>query len=308
VWQPGEQGQLTDQRGGVGSTLLDSNLQDARTREVATFLERELFAGVGIHAGFVYRRIDQLSQRDNANRPISAFDVPVTIHDPGADGKLGAAGPAIQAWDLDPANLALPVVNLLHNTPGRDDFYNVEFSVSKRMSNKWSLNASYAYRWNRDNATVYFGNTLRGQPDVANPNDAINTDNGRFDFNIWTSKINGTYEAPWGLRLTPAIRMQAGQPYARTFIASGLKYSSSQRILAEPFGTRHQDNIILVDTRLEKLFHVAKNRTISGFIDGYNLTNSNPAQNINWGSGATFLQPTTIVPPRLFRFGAKLDW
>ena len=83
---------------------------------------------------------------------------------------------------------------------------------------------------------------------------------------------------------------------------------SSQRILAEPFGSRRQDNIILVDTRVEKLFHFAKNRAISAFVDGYNLTNTNPAQNIVWSSGASFLQPTTIVPPRLFRFGAKLDW
>jgi hypothetical protein len=82
----------------------------------------------------------------------------------------------------------------------------------------------------------------------------------------------------------------------------------SQRILAEPFGTRHQDNIILVDTRVEKVLHVAKSRSLSLFIDGYNLTNSNPAQNINWNSGSTFLQPTTIVPPRLARFGAKFDW
>jgi len=53
---------------------------------------------------------------------------------------------------------------------------------------------------------------------------------------------------------------------------------------------------------------IAKSRTLSLFVDGYNLTNANPAANINWGSGATFLNPTTIVPPRLWRFGAKFDW
>jgi hypothetical protein len=49
-------------------------------------------------------------------------------------------------------------------------------------------------------------------------------------------------------------------------------------------------------------------RSVSVFLDGYNLTNTNAAQNIVWGSGSTFLQPTTIIPPRLFRFGAKFDW
>jgi len=306
IWQTGEQGQLNTSSGGVGSTQLDPNLKDTRTREVATFLERELFANVGVHAGFVFRRIDQLSQSDNLNRPISAFDVPVTIHDPGENGTLGANGPAIQAWNLDPANLSLPVVNFLHNTPGQDDFYNLEFTANRRLSHGWSLNASYAYRWNRDNANAYFGNNLRVRQDVANPNDAINTDNGRYNFSLWSAKVNGTYEAPWSLRLTPAIRMQSGQPYARTFLAA-MNYGS-QRVLAEPFGSRQQDNIILVDTRVERVFRIGGGRSVSGFIDGYNLTNPNPAQNIVWGSGTTFLNPTTIVSPRLFRFGAKFDW
>jgi hypothetical protein len=82
----------------------------------------------------------------------------------------------------------------------------------------------------------------------------------------------------------------------------------AQRFLAEPFGSRKQDNIILVDTRVEKAFRLMPGKTLSAFIDGYNLTNTNAAQNINWGSGSTFLLPTTIVPPRLWRFGAKFDW
>jgi hypothetical protein len=53
---------------------------------------------------------------------------------------------------------------------------------------------------------------------------------------------------------------------------------------------------------------VGGRRSIAGFIDGYNLTNTNAAQNINWGSATNFLQPTTIVPPRLWRFGVRFDW
>lgn len=306
VFQPGEQGQLSLSRGGVGSTQLDPDLQDERTREVATWFEHELLANFGVHAGFVWRRIDQLYQSDNLNRPISAFNIPVTVRDPGPAGTLGASGPAIQAWNLNPANLSLPVVNFLHNTPDKSDFYNIEFSANKRMGNRWSLNASYAYRWNRDNATGYFGNTLRAAESVANPNDKINTNDGRYYFGLWSSKINGTYEAPWGLRLTPAVRLQSGQPFARTFQVT-MNYGS-QRFLAEPVGSRQQDNIVLVDTRVEKVFRIAGNRSVSGFFDAYNITNTNAAQNINWASGSTFLKPSSIVAPRVFRFGVKLDW
>ena len=82
----------------------------------------------------------------------------------------------------------------------------------------------------------------------------------------------------------------------------------AQRLLLEPIGTRQQDNIVLLDTRVEKVFKIYKGQTVSVFADGYNLTNSNAASNINWSSGSTFLLPITIVGPRLARFGMKFDW
>jgi hypothetical protein len=207
-------------------------------------------------------------------------------------------------------NLALPVVNILHNTPGEDDFYTVELSASKRSSGKWSLSGSYSYRWNYDNANGYFGQNLRVRQDVANPNDMINTDDGRYNFTSWAAKAHGTYEAPWDVKITPALRMQAGQPYGRTISAAavnGINYGS-QRILTEPISSRRQDNIILLDTRVEKVIRVGGGRSVSIFADGFNLTNANPASNINWGSGSTFLLPITIVSPRLARVGAKFEW
>jgi len=66
--------------------------------------------------------------------------------------------------------------------------------------------------------------------------------------------------------------------------------------------------ITILDVRVEKSFNVAGKRTVSAFIDGYNLANSNAATNINWCSGATYLTPSTIIGPRLARFGAKFDF
>ena len=312
VWQAGEQTILNSSAGGVGSTVLDANLKDTRTREVAGWIDHELMPNFGVHAGVVWRRIDQLSQQDNANRPISAFNVPVLIRDPGPDGIFanGDDGPSIPGFNLNPVNLALPVVNILHNTPGEDDFYTVELSASKRSSGRWSLSGSYSYRWNYDNANGYFGQNLRVRQDVANPNDMINTDAGRYNFSSWAAKAHGTYEAPWDLKITPALRMQAGQPYGRTISAAavnGINYGS-QRILTEPISSRRQNNIVLLDARVEKVIKIGNGRSVSVFGDGFNLTNANPASNINWGSGSTFLLPITIVSPRLARIGAKLEW
>jgi hypothetical protein len=203
----------------------------------------------------------------------------------------------------------MPVVNILHNTPGVDDFYNLEFSVNRRSIGKWSLAAS-CLPLEPGPGERLFRQNLRVRQDVANPNDAINTDDGRYNFSTWSAKAHSTYEAPWSVRITPAVRLQSGQPYGRTILAgaaNGINYGT-QRILTESISTRRQDNIILLDVRAEKVLKVGRGQTIGLFVDGYNLTNANPSSNITWSSGSTYLLPVTIIAPRLARFGAKFDW
>ncbi len=72
--------------------------------------------------------------------------------------------------------------------------------------------------------------------------------------------MNGTIDAVWGIHLTPALRVQSGQPFGRVInagAANGINYGT-QRILAEPLGTRKQDNIVILDLRAEKKFKVGK--------------------------------------------------
>ena len=110
--------------------------------------------------------------------------------------------------------------------------------------------------------------------------------------------------------MTPALRVQSGQPFGRTFnagTANGINYGS-QRILAEPIDSRTQDDIVILDLRTEKGFKLGKGTTLSGFFDLYNIGNSDAASNITWGSGSSFLLPSTIIGPRIARFGLKYDW
>ena len=126
---------------------------------------------------------------------------------------------------------------------------------------------------------------------------------------MWTTKINGSYDAPWGIRLTPALRVQQGQPFGRTFLAgaaNGINYGS-QRILAEPIGSQRQDTISILDLRAEKMFRMGSRR-VSVFGDIYNIGNSSAAQNIGWNSGVSYLRPVSIIGPRIARFGVKFDW
>lgn len=195
------------------------------------------------------------------------------------------------------------------NVPGGNaDYHTIEITGTKRMSNRWSLLASWGYTKSFDNGnSAYQGNSVRGNSLPANPNDLINTNDGRHEYTRHNAKLAATIETPrWGIAISPMLRYQQGFPFGRTF-ASTLSYGSV-RFLAEPLGTQRQDDIVITDLRIEKQFKFNSGRDISGFFDIYNLFNGNPAQNLQWSSGTAYNRPLSIVPPRLARIGLKLNF
>ena len=309
-WQPGEEGAVpTSTRGGTATESLDPNLKNQFTSEFATFLEREVMANFGVRAGYVWRGQRNQYGRYNIAIPYEAFTAPVNVQDPGPDGRVGTAddGRVIQAMDLATNFRGLTPVNQTINVDrGDSDYHTFEITGTKRMSNRWSLLASYGFTRSFDQAATIQGNAVRGNGLVVNPNDETNTEDGRFNYTRQTVKLNGTWNSPWwDISFSPMVRYQAGIPFGRTF-TSTLSYGSV-RFLAEPLGTQRQDAIVIADVRVEKMHRVGA-RDISVFFDLYNLTNANPAQNLQWSSGTAYNRPLSIVPPRLARIGVKLNF
>jgi hypothetical protein len=309
VWQRGEEGRLNSSAGGISSVVLAEDLNDSYTHEAAFWIERELLANLGLRSGFVWRGERDLAMQFNANRPFEAFTVPVPIIDPGPDGVRGNSddGGVITAFNLAPEYLALPVVNTYANVPGGSDYYTWEITATKRMSNRWSALMSFSHTWSAAQEKDYFGQVFRQNDLPITPNDLIFTEpNGQVKYTDWSLKLHGTYEAPWGLKITPMLRHQAGQNFGRTFTAV-MNYGTI-RIPAEPLNSQRQDNINVLDFRAEKVMRFGANFSVAPFVDVYNVLNANPVQNTTWASGASFLRPTNIVPPRVARLGAKVSW
>ncbi|HTM30919.1 MAG TPA: TonB-dependent receptor [Vicinamibacterales bacterium] len=310
-WNPGEEGTILDRRGGAAIESLDPNLKNTRTDEIATFLEQEVIPNFGVRVGYVWRGQRNQYARVNANQPYAAFNVPVTVQDPGPDGRVGTSddGGTFQAWNLDPAYLTLPVQNITTNVPDGDaDFHTFEVTGTKRMSNRWSLLASYGYTRSYDNNnTVYQGNTVRNNALPATPNDKINTSDGRHLFSRQNVKLSGTWNSPWwDITFSPMLRYQEGYPFGRTFQTT-LNYNTV-RFLAEPMDSQNQDAIWITDLRVEKAVRFPSRRDVSVFFDLYNMFNANPAQNLQWSSGTAYNRPLSVVPPRLARLGVKLNF
>jgi hypothetical protein len=171
--------------------------------------------------------------------------------------------------------------------------------MNKRMSNRWSASASYSFTSAHTYRTASATYPL-------NPNSCINAnDKCQDDTTDYSFKLNGTFELPAGVKLSPVYRFQAGTNFARTFVAS-LNYANPT-LNAEPMNANRTAHVNLFDIRIDRAITIGGNRLMP-FFDLYNLTNNNAEQNITVSSGASWLRPINIVAPRLMRIGLKFDW
>lgn len=309
-WDEGEQGNLLATQGGVASTVVDPNLENTFTREVSGWFEHELAPNFGVRTGMVMRQIRNQRTNRDANRPFGAFNVPATFADPGPDGRTGTGddGPAISGFNLQSSATGLPTLTTVANQPdARGDYYTWEVSGNRRMSGRWSLRASFTHTWNYDHGNSYAGSTVRQYSLPFTPNDLINTDreDGAFKFTNWTAKLMSTIEAPYGIRLTPMLRHQSGDQIGR-IVQVPFNYGT-QPVLVQPLASNRLDHVTIWDLRAEKVFRFG-GRSVSGFMDLYNIANSNAEFRRIYTSGSSFGFPTTIIPPRIIRFGVKLEW
>lgn len=201
-------------------------------------------------------------------------------------------------------NTRFPLTNVTQNTPRFSRYKTVEASMNKRLSNRWSAQIGGSHTWGVD---------FPGTP--VNPNGYPNTPNGTFDSarTRWDFKVSGTYEAPLGLRVSPLLRHQAGENFARQLTvgagsatAAGAIFSGT--INVEPLDSRRHDNITVFDLRVDRGFTLGHGIRLRGFFDLFNITNSNAAETRTITTGAAFLRPTAILAPRTARFGVRASF
>jgi hypothetical protein len=339
VWQPGESGALQAQVGGTANVQIDPDLKNSRTDELSAWLERELGWQIGARVGFVWKMDRDGYQQQNANRPISAYNVPITVVDPGPDGIRGTADDATASmFNLNPANLALPVSNVVTNPPGFEaDYKSIELATSKRFSNRVSFTTSFIYTWTDEYGTSYFGSGPGGaggtQPSLFSGFAAqvgfplTANDDTRSQFTTWNYKFFGTWEPAWGLRLTPVFKLQQGYPYARVFNATsgsgapgsaGVNYGT-QSLKAQEIDANRMETISQLDLRADRTFKLGERVKLTVLLDVYNVFNANSELNIRGTTGRltisetgasipTFNTPVTILPPRIARLSARLSF
>jgi hypothetical protein len=295
-WQAGEEGARLSQSL-QGAIQLDPDIKAPYTHEVSAWIERQLSETMGLRGGFVYKTEDDQIQTYQKFRPLSAYTQPFTFVDIGVDGIRGTSDDRnIQMLGL-PSSLAanFPTTSVVMNMLDRFSRYkSVEVSLNRRLSNKWSGQIGFGYQWLRDFPEGFPQNP--NQPGVENRS-------------LWNVKATGSYDAPYGIRLSPVFRHQSGENFARTLaivapsglVATGTAY-------AEPSNSNRVDNISVFDIRAERTLDVTSRVKVRAFLDLFNITNSHASEAVTTATGLSYLKPGNILAPFTARVGFRFVW
>ncbi|MDP1569384.1 MAG: hypothetical protein Q8L86_05215, partial [Vicinamibacterales bacterium] len=269
-WQPGEQGNLISQAL-LGSVSLSPDIKSPYTHEASVWVERQLADALGMRAGFVYKTEDDLiSTSFQPGRPFSAFTVPFSRADVGPDGRAGTADDSVITMFGIPTALAGSSATVVQNVDQYSRAKTFELSINKRYSNRWSASIGGAHTWLTD-----FPNGPQRTPN--NP--------GAEDRTLWNFKVTGSYDAPYGIRLSPVLRHQSGGNYARTITIPGstglITSAGSTTAYVEPMNANREDNIWVFDIRAEKTVNFTSRTRARLFFDLFNITNSHASETIS---------------------------
>ena len=297
-WQPGEETTLITESL-QGAIQLDPDISAPWTHEASGWVEHQVTDTMGVRAGYVYKTEDNLITPNNYQtlRGPEAYTAPFTFIDNGVDGVRGTADDRnIPMLGFPTANAAqFPATIIVSNVPQYSRYKTIEASLNKRYGNKWSGSMGGNYTMMKDFPNNY----------PQNPNQP-----GVEDRSTWSFKATASYDAKWGIRLSPVLRHQSGVNFGRNLSipaapAAGISVSGALAY-AEPANANREDNITVLDVRAEKNIQVTHRLKLRTYLDLFNITNSHASETISRTTGLQYLKPTAILAPFTARVGFRV--
>ena len=295
---------LTSTSGGGTSRTIDPNLKGPFVDEYTAGLDLGLSRVLTVQFNYVRKTDGNSNKTLNLALPYEAYTVTRTGIDPGPDNRTGTA---------DDKTLTIYSVPNTYPTFGRS----IEHTVQAEGNNRYhalgvTLNKQYADNYS---FLVSFNADYRDLRDNAprNPNEALHgpqsggTGTGSYQFALpswnYVLRVSGSYQLPWGLLFASSFNAQSGEYFFREVqIRDALNQNIAIRV--ESQAGRYEWTKIW-DNRLSKRFKTFGNQSVEGIVDLFNSLNTNTITNQTNRNGSTYLQPTEIIAPRVFRLGVR---
>jgi hypothetical protein len=288
---------------------IDENLKNDRTREVVVGLRQELMPNVGVGVDYIYRKYDQF----NADYvigfpypPSQVYEGPFSYTDP-ISGQTGTY------WEVCATCPRENGTEITRNSPDYTTFHGVEITAEKRFSSRWRASTSLTL----SDAKDYFPPGSYSDPTN------IDKRNGKSGGNSsirYVYKLQGQVQLPWLINAAANLNVQDG--FLRTIVIDGptgrfggLNPNGSGSSLGQPDlelfarGTNRLPSFTELDLGFSRPFNFAGGRKLTLSLDVFNTLNINTIRGLRSNmSETTFDRVTAIVPPRVVRLGARLNF
>ena len=117
---------------------------------------------------------------------------------------------------------------------------------------------------------------------------------------MWNFKASGSYDAPWGIRISPVLRHQSGVELRSRDHDAGGGGAGREHFRRDHYADRaadnREDNIWVFDVRAEKQFTFGSRVRLRLMFDAFNLANSHASETITHDR-TSYLKPSAILAP-----------
>ncbi|MBI1873212.1 MAG: carboxypeptidase regulatory-like domain-containing protein [Acidobacteria bacterium] len=262
-------------------------------------LVRDLAVSVSYHRR---QHRDGLTIVDRA-RPASAY---TAVQRPYTDPQRGAQ--TITVYDLAPA-LRTVRDRIITNADELESNYDgVQFTVNKRMSNRWQLLAGLTLQKHEGFAHNGTFTDTGSNSDFNNPNFRLNRVGSAVFIDVpWVFTLSGSYLLPYDVQVSGKYTGRDGDPLNRTLSVSGLQ-QGTETVWVQPRGQDRTETVNrFIDIRFAKRVNVNRHR-IELTADLFNALNANHVLLQTEAVGSTLGRPSRILAPRVIRFGVSLNY
>jgi len=296
--------------GGI-TGVINPNLLMPYFQTATLGFERELAANLAVRALYVYNHEDRMFDLTFPNRGIGTYTVPFNTRYPTTDPVNGGQPLTILTY---PAALRTDIGNqtmFVNRTGNADYFHSYEFTVTRRKAGHWSalgaLSLTRNHKW-LTTSGVFAANQSAAQPtapyQIAFPLDET------WDYSV---KAQVTYDFPRDVSFGLNYRYLAGTPAYATDQVTGVPQLGTVTIALEPYGTRRNPGLSVLDLRGAKTVKVGGDRRVVATIELFNATNSNAATSVNYqygtvGTARQFGFVSAVIPPMIGRVGLEFKF
>lgn len=295
----------------LSAGTVDPDIKNDRTREFIVGVDRQIGNVMAVGGSYIYRKYDQFSWNDRLNWT-SANYRSVTLTPTGcpADGRCETI------TYFEPSS-PLPAAFQVTNIPDRwREFDGIELTFAKRMSNRWSANASYAYNDAvdvRDSPASYEDPTCivtscPGRQIFANESGGSGIDNV-FVNAKHLLKVSGVVRLPFGVNVAGSLNSRQGYPFPAAIRTPNRANSGGQAdVNLDTLGDVRLPTLHQLDFRIDKNVNAGR-VTLRPSFEVFNLTNENTVlARRRLQASAVANNISGIIAPRIARFGVSVRW